>query len=101
MAEVVDGKIIWSDDDCCGDGWFQTSLRDPFLWACRWHDLSYQFHKASKQKTRATIDSEFLVKMLNIAKRKRSLRLKARAYVFYSLVRLFGWKAWNEKGNAI
>jgi hypothetical protein len=99
MAKLVDGKIVWEKDDCCGDGWFQTTERDPFLWACRWHDLAYQKHKLLWERDRKDIDREFLCRMLLIAKSRNRLRL--RAYTYYGLVRTFGWIAWNREETAL
>lgn len=101
MAKVEDGKLKWEEDDVCGVGIFATSTEDPFLWACRWHDLSYQAQKQSSTKTRQEIDREFLDKMLSIARRKQSKLLAAKAYLYYSLARALGWRPWSQKDNAI
>ena len=101
MAKIVNGHIIWEADDCCGDGWFQTSERDPFLWACRWHDLAYQMYKGDGRTLRWEVDTEFLRKMLKIARRTKCFKLTARAHLYYRLVRLFGWIAWERRTNTL
>lgn len=53
--------------------------------------------KEKKMETpgRAAIDKAFWEAMLRVAKKKKSPMLKAEAYLFYGLVRLFGKVAWD------
>lgn len=78
----------------CGISWlWLTSKDDPFYTACKWHDDMYDYHKHRKtMKTSKKIDDLFLKEMLRMSKGKLTLKLKA--YLFYSLARLWGYFRW-------
>lgn len=71
-----------------------TSENDHFHRACSWHDSAYlEGSEASKYLSRKETDHRFLVQMLGIA--KNDPMLKAKAYFYYGLVRLFGGVFWE------
>lgn len=79
----------------CGIGLTSTGAEDPFIAACSWHDKAYterSWHE--KNLTRKQVDQAFLAQMLTIA--GDSPVLKAKAYLYYSLARLFGSTFWED-----
>lgn len=85
------------DDEYCGCGisyiW-ATSPNDPLQEACAWHDAAYMKGSDEQQRfTRSVVDKTFLDKMLNIA--SDDWKLRARAYLYYGIVRLFGSTFWE------
>lgn len=87
------------DDEYCGCGishiW-ATSPNDPLQEACAWHDAAYLEGSDEQQRfTRRVVDKTFLDKMLNIA--GGNWKLKARAYLYYYIVRAFGHYWWEGK----
>lgn len=91
-----------SDDKDCGCGiskiWF-TGSKDPLLAACLWHDIAYTRNSFQQRSgwNRARVDNEFLRQMLAIAAAHLSATMKARAYVYYGIVRAVGWRWWEGK----
>lgn len=85
-----------TDDPIAGCGisniWL-TRVDDPFKSACDWHDSAYESGSSEQQiYSRKTVDTIFLNIMLREAS---TLYLKARAHLFYGLVRAFGGKYWE------
>lgn len=83
------------EPDRCGIGIASTEKDDPFVTACHWHDHAYterSWHETNL--TRKDVDKQFLLQMLTIAGDNRIL--KARAYLYYSLARLFGSTFWED-----
>lgn len=105
MAKIIDGKIVFTDDDFGGVTLFGIDLKAPyqsmFKWAYRKHDLQYQLYKVSQYKSRLSIDREFLSDILCIVKRKKKYYLIPLCYVMYSAVRIGGQAFWNDKTNAL
>ena len=80
----------------CGIQPFVTGTKDPLHKACLWHDKAYL--RGSKEQiifSRKEVDDIFLGKMLKLA--GDSLIKKAQSYVYYGLVRLFGWMFWEGR----
>ena len=79
----------------CGYGLFKTGEDDPLLRACDVHDARYGQHEVGKEfepYSQARADREFLNNSLRLA--GGSKILKARAYIYYGLIRTFGWLVW-------
>lgn len=75
----------------CGYGFFKTNnLEDPFFTPCAYHDFAYG-HKENFD-SRKQVDDMLLSRCLRIA--GSNLFLKAKAYTYYSLARLFGGFVW-------
>lgn len=75
---------------------WMTSNNDIFFPACEFHDSAYEKDSFLQKKfTRAAIDKMFLNQMLVIA--EENILLKARAYLYYYIVRIFGGKYWEGK----
>ena len=82
------------EDDAEGCGYSPIIWNDPTLFsACAIHDAEYgsNFLRQS-EKTRAQVDKEFLSNMLDLSKGKPLAR--ARAYVYYWIVRAVGGLFW-------
>lgn len=80
----------------CGISPLATGKRDPFFDACRWHDDAYvrnSWHQYNLK--RKETDLYFLKQMLSIAGDNPFLR--ARAYLYYRLARIFGRRFWEGK----
>lgn len=78
----------------CGVSPFITGEGDPFFNACEWHDKAYTKDSwAEHQMTRDEVDRFFLNQMLLIA--GEDTLLKARAYLYYDIVRFFGCRWWE------
>lgn len=72
----------------CGISWlWMTSKDDPFYNACKIHDILYDIAKTSTGYS-ATLLKEADVEFWRLIKEasKGSLKLRARAYLYYSLV---------------
>lgn len=85
------------DDDYTGCGistiW-ATDERDPFWEACQVHDGFYSKDSVVKDSlSRKQADQLFLKTMLSIA--KESWALKAKAYLYYFIVRCLGAQYWG------
>lgn len=77
----------------CGAGRFL--FKDPeFHEVCEWHDKAH-LHDSwhAKNMSRKETDQYFLNLMLKRA--GSSLVLKAKAHLYYAIVRLVGWKYWE------
>ena len=86
--------MVYDERDICGAGIASTGDDDPFVPACSWHDLQYRRKENKKtQLSRREVDNHFLKQMLEIA--NGSWRLKAKAYLYYSVARLFGGPLWK------
>ncbi len=86
--------MVADDKDRCGVGSFSTDSDDPFSAACEWHDLQYRRKEDKKSiLSRKRVDEQFLKQMLEIA--GDSWKLKAKAYFYYRVARLFGGPLWK------
>ena len=56
------------------------------------HDAHYELHDVSQLEA----DKQFLRECVSIA--DGSLKLRAEAYLFYSIVRMIGWYYWPKEG---
>ena len=73
-----------------------TDERDPFYDICLMHDAAYEKgSEIQKILSRKHLDKLFLNQCLEIA--GSSIALKIKAYVYYSIVRSFGWLYWEGK----
>ena len=90
----INGAVQNNYEYACGIKPFQTTEVDPFHSACVWHDLAY-VEGSDQQLTssRAEVDSEFLLKMLDLASGSRIERI--RAYLYYGIARLLGAFFWE------
>ena len=97
--------ILESEPDIgvIGTGWFKLSERldpeDPFMPAAWNHDLRFEIVPETGEKPTykdiVKADELFLEQCLRIAKDKKSLYLKMRAYLFYRIVRLYSSTYWR------
>jgi len=105
LAKIIDGVIIWEDDDYGGVEMYGIKFKAPyqkfFKWPYRLHDFGYQFYKSKNIKTRLDIDNEFLGNMIRLCYRRRKYHRIPTALVLYGFVRAFGWKFWDDKSNSI
>ena len=78
----------------CGVYPFQTSSKDTFTKACKFHDLAY-IEGSIQQKifSRKEVDQIFLKQMLELSGESKLKKVKA--YTYYGLVRVFGWPFWE------
>lgn len=77
----------------CGISWLWLDAYGDFKPACSIHDAEYGLNDGGVQpKTRKEVDDMFLQIMLNEA--KGSTRKKAKAYIYYGLVRALGGLWW-------
>lgn len=78
----------------CGIGPLTTGLDDAFAVICDIHDQSFVLHEQGQETlTRKEVDARFLRAMLIRA--GDSTSLKARAYLYYSIARVFGNPFWS------
>lgn len=80
----------------CGISWLWMLRKDhPFMPYCEWHDLQYDYRRmgALKYKSSRRVDDEFLRGLLSLSP---TLTLKAQAYLFYGLARIWGKFKWPE-----
>lgn len=79
----------------CGDP--PITIKDKqFYAACSWHDAAYSrgsWHEFNL--TRARVDRAFLEQMLQIA--EGNPLAVARAYIYFGVVRAFGWAWWESQ----
>jgi hypothetical protein len=75
----------------CGPFYFPKFLKKwlskRFNYACYIHDIAY----INKDRTRKSIDKEFLQLMLRVSS---STKDRVFAHIFYVKVRMFGWISW-------
>ena len=86
------------DPGYCGWGPFQTGPEDPFWQShcCPNHDDAYEAHLLGQPTPpRSEIDKDFLNCCLKTA--NGNLLLQARAYSYYTLVRIIGALIWALK----
>ena len=90
----------------CGLSWLHSGPDDPFLPACKLHDQLYLWHEYQRddkvlelmkpyrlyEATRKNADLCLLYEMNSIA--SWNLKLRAKAALYYGLVRAFGWSVW-------
>jgi len=80
-------------EDICGISKWWGLPNSPFSSDCAAHDIEHLKQEAGTQtKSRKQVDREFLANMLKTAGNSRTLKL--RAYLFYGVVRTFGWIYW-------
>lgn len=80
----------------CGYWFLNTGKNDYFIPACEFHDKAYtkgSWHQ--KHMTRKEVDDKFLEHMLLLA--GNDLTKKAKAYLFYGIVRSVGGIFWDAK----
>ena len=67
--------MVADKKDRCGVGLLSSDDNDPFVDACKWHDLKY-VQKEDKKSilSRKQVDKQFLTQMLLIAGDNRALR---------------------------
>lgn len=83
------------DRDICGITPFSLPEGHKFTAACMAHDRLYKSREEGfPTLTRAQADKALLRSMLKIAKEEKSLSLKAQAYAYYGLARVFGGIFW-------
>jgi hypothetical protein len=78
-------------------GWgpFSLPAGHPFQPAAQMHDRIFESReKGFRTMSRDAADSALLASMLRIAEERKSASLKAQAYVFYGLARMFGGLFW-------
>jgi hypothetical protein len=81
--------------DRCGVGIFSTGENDTFAKECAWHDALYVLRKQGDVTfNRITVDKTFLKMMKE--KAGRNILLKAKAYTYYALARIFGRTLWRS-----
>jgi hypothetical protein len=86
--------MVADEKDRCGLWELSTGDNDPFIDACVWHDERYVAKELGKDRIgRKRVDRQFLTQMLEIA--GDSLVLKARAYSYFGIARLFGGPLWK------
>lgn len=74
---------------------WMTSRDDKFFMSCKMHDGMYtEGSPIQELLTRKEADKLFLNHMLT---RADSLKDKARAYLYYAIVRVVGWMWWEGK----
>jgi hypothetical protein len=74
---------------------FSLPTSHPFQPAFVLHDRAYKAKELGTLKaSRKTVDKALLKNMLMIAKERKSLRLKAEAYLYYRIARAFGGFVW-------
>ena len=85
-------------EDRCGIGALSTA-NDPFLPACKRHDHAYitwgDTDGTGANKSRKQIDDELLRDMKIIIKHKGAWWLYPKAYLYYSVARVFGGLFWD------
>lgn len=70
----------------------------PFRQAFLVHDEHYELAYAGKNDlTLKQVDDAFLSSMLEVARRRNSSKLKAQAYLFWSLAHLYGLVKWKGR----
>lgn len=80
--------------DRCGIGIASTNNKDPFAYICVWHDDQYDLKERGMQPlSRKEVDQLFLIMMKSAS--GDSLKLKARAYLYYWLARVAGGPYWK------
>lgn len=78
----------------CGIKPFMTDKNDPFYDACSWHDQTYTQNSWQQLNfRRKIIDQIFYKQMLEIA--GSNPLLKAKAWLYYKLARIFGARFWE------
>lgn len=81
----------------CGISWLWILPENhPFMPYCEWHDLQYDYQRegAISHKSSKWVDAEFLRGILSLSPTKV---LKAQAYLFYGLARLWGMFKWPKQ----
>lgn len=77
--------------------WFEPDTH-PFYQAALVHDEHYELMYAGKSDlTLKQVDDAFLSSMLEIARKRKSLKLKAQAYLFYYIAHTWGVFKWSGK----
>lgn len=82
-------------DGCGISSAWATSENDPFHNACQLHDKFYSKNPSLTKVTRKEADTIFLNAMIQIAKDRKSAKLKLRAYLYYYIARTFGGLFWD------
>lgn len=73
----------------CGPYWMPEWMKEKhFEKSCNIHDKDYTDTKIGRKKA----DDKFLDNMLENAETRPR---KAQAYLYYGLVRMFGWTSWG------
>lgn len=94
LIDRLESSLIADDRDICGIGPFSTGQDDPFIRMCELHDKSFVLKENGEETlSRYEVDRRFLNAMLIRA--GDSLKLRARAYLYYGFARAFGAPFWK------
>lgn len=82
-----------------GISWlWMESPQHPFYQPALVHDEQYELAYAGKNDlTLKQVDDALLSSMLEIARKRNSSKLKAQAYLFWSLAHLYGLVKWKGR----
>lgn len=93
MFKLKDDPIVQCGYGAFSTRWLQRIFgkdKEPFLRSCQLHDARY----GQKTGTRLEADRELLHNMLNAS---YSAWDRARAWIFYGIVRGLGKKVWDDE----
>lgn len=90
------GKYRLGPNDFCGPGDITSGVKDPFIFACLRHDISYALYKDGNPETQKIYDNQFLQDMKNIIKQRGLWWLYPRAYAYWLAVRAGGRYLWSQ-----